>query len=169
MSAVSQINMSTGMLAAKAFAIATGIVALGGAALVWSVKEVLGVKDVSINLLLIPSVVDRIFFFFFFQAYEFGTKMRTFLSDSVPSLSFAINNRPLSLDERPESSHHGVVLKEDWNWENAEKRLERAYEEGGVALWAQVALQELDAEVGLERERKGKSREVKLSDKDDQS
>lgn len=48
MSAVSRVNMSTGMLAAKAFAIATGIVALGGAALVWSVKEALGVKDVSI-------------------------------------------------------------------------------------------------------------------------
>ena len=97
--------------------------------------------------------------------------MRTFLSKSVPSLSSAVN-RPLSLDEGPES-HHGVVVgtsalkKEDWNWENAEKRLERAYEEGGVALWAQVALQELDAEVGLERERK--SREVRLSDKDDQS
>jgi hypothetical protein len=94
--------------------------------------------------------------------------MRTFLSNSVPSLSFAIN-RPLSSDEGPES-HHGVVtsaLKEDWDCENAEKRLKRAYDEGGVALWAQIALQELDAEVGLERERK--SREVKLRGKDDQS
>ncbi len=95
--------------------------------------------------------------------------MRTFLSKSVPSLSFAIN-RPFSLDEEGPESHHEVVtsaLRENWKWENAEKRLKCAYEEGGVALWAQIALQELDAEVRLEREKR--TLEVKLCDKDDQS
>jgi len=46
MTAFSHLNASTGMLAAKAFAIATGIVTVSGIALVWGVKEVLGVQDV---------------------------------------------------------------------------------------------------------------------------
>jgi hypothetical protein len=35
------------MLAAKAFAIATGLVAVGGTVFVWSIKEAFGVKDVN--------------------------------------------------------------------------------------------------------------------------
>ena len=44
--ALSHLNASTGVFAAKAFAIATGIVAVSGVTLVLCVKEVLGVKDV---------------------------------------------------------------------------------------------------------------------------
>lgn len=50
MSALSHVNSSSAMLAAKAFAIATGMVAIGGAVFIWGVKETLGVKDVKIDL-----------------------------------------------------------------------------------------------------------------------
>lgn len=81
--------------------------------------------------------------------------MRTLLSKSFPSLSSAIN-RPLPFEEEGSESHHEVAvsaLQENWKWEDAEKRLKRAYDEGGVALWAQTALRELDAEVELERKK----------------
>ena len=55
MTAFSHLNASTGILAAKAFAIATGIVAVSGVTLVLCVKEVLGVKDVgNIGIFLFP-------------------------------------------------------------------------------------------------------------------
>jgi len=39
-------NQSTALLAAKAFLIATGLVAVGGVAFTWVVKTTLGVEDV---------------------------------------------------------------------------------------------------------------------------
>ena len=47
MSALSHISASSATLALQAFAIATGIVAVGGAVIVWGVRETLGVKDVN--------------------------------------------------------------------------------------------------------------------------
>ena len=47
MSALSHVNASSAVLALKAFAIATGIVAVGGTVFVWGVKETLGVQDVN--------------------------------------------------------------------------------------------------------------------------
>ena len=47
MSALSHVNASSAVLAIKAFAIATGIVAVGGTVFVWGVKETLGVQDVN--------------------------------------------------------------------------------------------------------------------------
>ena len=46
LSALSHVNGSSAILAAKAFMIATGLVAIGGTAFIWTVKEALGVKDV---------------------------------------------------------------------------------------------------------------------------
>lgn len=43
---------------------------------------------------------------------------------------------------------------ETWNWLDAEKRLQRAYEEGGFPLWAQTALREMEAEAHLERSKR---------------
>ena len=40
-------NQSTALLAAKAFVIATGLVAVGGVTFMWAVKTALGVEDVS--------------------------------------------------------------------------------------------------------------------------
>jgi hypothetical protein len=45
-SAISQMNQSTALLAAKAFLIATSLVAVGGITFTWAVKTILGVEDV---------------------------------------------------------------------------------------------------------------------------
>jgi len=133
MSALSHINASSAMLAAKAFAVATGIVSIGGTVVVWSVKEALGVKD----------------------AREFGNTMRLLLLGVVPSLSSAIYRPPQTEEERQEAhSFAPSSVQENWRWEDAEKRLKRAYEEGGISLWGQMALRELEAEARSEREKR---------------
>lgn len=53
-SAISQMNQSTALLAAKAFLIATGLVVIGGVTFTWAVKTTLGVKDVTFFLYLPP-------------------------------------------------------------------------------------------------------------------
>lgn len=49
MTALSHISASSATLAVQAFAIATGIVAVGGTVIVWGVREALDVKDVKLN------------------------------------------------------------------------------------------------------------------------
>jgi hypothetical protein len=46
MSALSRMNASSALMAAKAFGIATALVAVGGMGLMWGVKTTLGVNDV---------------------------------------------------------------------------------------------------------------------------
>ncbi len=43
---------------------------------------------------------------------------------------------------------------EDWNWPAAQARLVAAYERGGVARFAEVAVRELEAELELERRKR---------------
>lgn len=40
---------------------------------------------------------------------------------------------------------------EDWNWPAAQARLAAAYEHGGIAQFAEVAVRELEAELEFER------------------
>jgi len=70
--------------------------------------------------------------------------MRLHLLAVVPSLSSAIY-RP------PEEDAHSFA---PWSWDDAEIRLKRAYEEGGISLWGQIALRELEAEARLEWEKR---------------
>lgn len=123
------------MFAGKAFAIATILVALGGGVLVLGAKAALGINE----------------------AHEFGTKMRSFLWSMWPSLSNSIHRGPENEEERQESlrvAPYGV--DEDWNSEASEARLKRAYQEGGVSLWAQTALRELEAEARVERAKRAR-------------
>ncbi|KAF8967265.1 hypothetical protein BDZ97DRAFT_1938200 [Flammula alnicola] len=83
-------------------------------------------------------------------AREFGQKMRYMLWKSVPSLTSRIH-RPPETDEERQQVHRVAPFGEQWNWEQAEKRLMKAYEEGGFPLWAQTALREVEAEVRVER------------------
>ena len=43
---------------------------------------------------------------------------------------------------------------EDWNWLAAQARLAAAYERGGIAQFAEVAVRELEAESELERRKR---------------
>ncbi|KAJ3529233.1 hypothetical protein NMY22_g9077 [Coprinellus aureogranulatus] len=135
MSAMSQLTLSNAMFAGKAFAIATFLVTLGGGVLVLGVKTALGVNE----------------------AHEFGAKMRSFLWSVWPSLSNSIHRSPESEEERRESSRVAPYgTDEEWSVEASEARLKRAYQEGGVTLWAQIALRELEAEARFERSRRAR-------------
>jgi len=66
-------------------------------------------------------------------------------SDSFPSLS---NNDDLGfLGELDEPDH-------EWTWTEAEKRLQAAYDQGGVPAWIKAAVAEMAAEAKVERSRR---------------
>jgi len=121
-------NQSTALLAAKAFLIATGLVAVGGVTFMWAVKTALGVED----------------------APEFGQKMRSIFQTTVPGLRSRLYRPPETDDDRYELQTQAAI-EQDWSWEEAEERLKKAYEEGGITDWAQTALRELEAEARVER------------------
>jgi len=47
-----------------------------------------------------------------------------------------------------------INKNEDWDWLAAQARLAAAYERGGVAQFAEVAVRELEAESELERRKR---------------
>ncbi|KAJ2930539.1 hypothetical protein H1R20_g6554, partial [Candolleomyces eurysporus] len=127
---MSQMNLSNAMWAGKAFVIATGLVTLGGGMLVFGIKAVLGIDNVN----------------------EFGTKMRAFLWSAWPSLASRIHRAPETEEERQAALQLAPFgVQEEWNVEESQKRLRRAYDEGGFSLWAYTALRELEAEARVER------------------
>ncbi|TFK19393.1 hypothetical protein FA15DRAFT_760066 [Coprinopsis marcescibilis] len=132
MSAMSKLTLSNAMFAGKAFAIATCLVAVGGTAFAWTVKSLMGVND----------------------AREFGVRARALLWSAWPGLTSSIHRSPNSEAER-QGAH------QKWNWEEAEKRLSKAYDQGGIPLWAQAALREVEAEARVERTKR--EREVQQS------
>ena len=84
---------------------------------------------------------------------------------TVPGLrSQLYRPAPETDDERDELQAHGVAfpaaIQRDWNWKEAEERLKKAYEEGGVAAWAQTAFRELEAEVEVERTKRNQEQEA---------
>jgi len=103
--------------------------------MIWMVKMTLGVQD----------------------AREFGQRMRVALWSSAPNLTSRIL-RPPQTDEERQDVHQVTPfgVQEDWSWAQAEKRMERAYEEGGLPLWAQAALREVEAEARVERAKREK-------------
>ncbi|KAI0302898.1 hypothetical protein B0F90DRAFT_1949722 [Multifurca ochricompacta] len=134
----------------KAFGIATALVMAGGAASVWGIKTYLGVKDTQ----------------------EFASAMRLTLLTKWPLLTSRIHRtsdsaplptQPVSLpasvpttsesDVRPPTAV--VPDAEGWNWPASQARLAAAYERGGVAQFAEAAVGELEAEVEVERRRRG--------------
>ena len=157
-------NQSTALLAAKAFFIATGLVAIGGITFTWAVKTTLGVEDVYMFFLFLSIFFLVEMLILLWQVREFGQKMRSTLQTTVPGLRSRLYRPPETDDERYEIQTQGVTLpsaiEPDWNWEEAEERLKKAYEEGGITLWAQIALRELEAEAAVERTRRDRGQEV---------
>ena len=91
--------------------------------------------------------------------------MRSLFQMTVPGLRSRLYRPPETDDERYEIQEQGVVTfpsttQGDWNWEEAEERLKKAYEEGGIAAWAQTALRELEAEVEVERIKRDREQET---------
>jgi len=55
------------------------------------------------------------------------------------------------VDEDSDGLYVDTNKNEDWNWLAAQVRLEAAYERGGIAQFAEVAVRELEAELELGR------------------
>jgi len=146
----------------KAFSIATSLVIAGGAAGVWGVKAYLGVKDTQ----------------------EFASTMRLTILNKWPLLTSRIHRSsgdsptPPSLwppapapsargrtdsdtelpDGPPLTSGlvpNGIVDGSQWSWPAAQSRLAEAYERGGITQFAEAAVGELEAELELERHKRG--------------
>lgn len=66
----------------------------------------------------------------------------------APSLTSQIHRASEGETARGDPPLEGM---EDWKWSEAEARLNIAYDKGGLPLWVQVVLHELDAEARLER------------------
>ncbi|TFK33645.1 hypothetical protein BDQ12DRAFT_738659 [Crucibulum laeve] len=142
LSAISKADTSTAMYAGKAFAIATGLVTVFGVGLTLGVSSFMGVNN----------------------AHDFGQRMRAIMWATLPSLSARIHRSPetqeehqalrLALSSGMDSVTSSSVIDDSWTWEEAEKRLQKAYDEGGFPLWMQAALREMEAEVEVERRKR---------------
>ncbi|KNZ73709.1 hypothetical protein J132_10380, partial [Termitomyces sp. J132] len=142
LSAISKADSSTALWAGKAFAIATGIVTVGGIALVFAVQSSMGVKDTK----------------------EFADRMRTLVWRGLPGLTSQIH-RPS--DENDQGLPISESLEPDptWKWEEAERRLQASYQQGGFSAWIETAMKELQDEVNIERARRHKEQESAETDR----
>lgn len=124
------------MLAGKAFLIATTLVGIGAFGLVYTIQHLTGTYTVP----------------------DFARRMRYLTSQHFTPIKDRIYRGPENEEERKASlevAPFGVgVMDEEWTWEEAEKRLKKAYDQGGFTLWAQMALRELEAEARVERVRR---------------
>ena len=96
--------------------------------------------------------------------------MRSLLQTTVPDLRSRLYRPPETDDERYEIEAQEVAfpsaIQGDWNWEEAEERLKKAYEEGGILAWAETALRELEAEVEVERTKRDREQEAALASRE---
>ena len=56
-----------------------------------------------------------------------------------------------------DTQHDDMIDREEWNAQDAEHRLTKAFQHGGLTGWATSVLQELDAESKVERRKRGHS------------
>ena len=86
--------------------------------------------------------------------------MRSIFQMTVPGLRSRLYRLPETDDERYQEDSQEFALQQEWNREEAEERLKKAYEEGGMTVWAQTALRELEAETRVERNRRNREQEA---------
>ena len=96
--------------------------------------------------------------------------MRYLLWASALSLASRIHRPPETEEERhqiyefaPFGIEGGSSTDEEWTWEKVERRLKRAYEEGGLPLWSQATLREVEAEARIESIKREKEFAARVS------
>ena len=85
--------------------------------------------------------------------------MRSIFQTTVPGLRSRLYRPPETDDDRYELQTQAAI-EQDWSWEEAEERLKKAYEAGGITDWAQTALRELEAEARVERTKRDREQEA---------
>jgi hypothetical protein len=79
---------------------------------------------------------------------------------TVSGLRSRLYRLPETDDERYQEDSQELALQQEWNREEADERLKKAYEESGIIVWAQTALRELEAETRVERNRRNREQEA---------
>ncbi|ESK88539.1 hypothetical protein Moror_3177 [Moniliophthora roreri MCA 2997] len=123
------LDFNPALYTVKAFGIATFAVTLGAVTFVWGVKNAMGIEDTQ----------------------EFARRMHQLILTRMPILSSRIHR---SLEDDPRNDETLKSDVDDWNWDDAEKRLKNAFEQKGLAGWAEVALDEIRAEEHVERKKR---------------
>ncbi|KAG6832052.1 hypothetical protein H0H92_005474 [Tricholoma furcatifolium] len=128
LSAISRVDASMAKFAGKAFAIATGLVVVGAVGLTVGVQMVVGVDNVK----------------------DFAQRMRQVVWGSFPGLTSQIH-RPLEENEEGIPASKTIEPDPSWKWEEAERRMQAAYDKGGFPEWSDTALREMEEELKVER------------------
>ncbi|KII88590.1 hypothetical protein PLICRDRAFT_41778 [Plicaturopsis crispa FD-325 SS-3] len=122
---------------AKVFGLATLLVTSTAAISVFGLKAYMGVKDTK----------------------EFGERMRNILLTKMHVLTSRIHRLPIPSDHTPseDASPQEVhdFQEEEWNWQDAEKRLKESFERDGFSGWMSAAMREAELEGNLERKKRG--------------
>ncbi|KAF9494070.1 hypothetical protein BDN71DRAFT_1015438 [Pleurotus eryngii] len=116
---------------AKAFGLATLLVAASATATVYGIKTWMRVQSTE----------------------EFAHRMRAILLAKMPSLSERIH-RLADPDDDDASQVLDAPTVSTWNWPDAEQRLKAAFEKDGFAAWIKAAGRELEMEGRLERSKR---------------
>ncbi|KAF5393069.1 hypothetical protein D9757_001201 [Collybiopsis confluens] len=131
------LDFSPALYALRALGMATIFVSIGSLAAFWAVKEAMDVKD----------------------TLEFERRMRQFILTRMPILSSRIH-RTLEEEDESDAVTGSSMASVDWNWEDAEKRLQDVYEKEGVSAWIETAAKELYAEERVARLKRKELEEV---------
>jgi len=78
--------------------------------------------------------------------------MRNTLAKNLPDIDLPPTNSVLPVIS-PEPSATAALHAEDWTWDAAQERLEKAFERDGFTGWLAAAAQEIEAERRLERKK----------------
>ncbi|KAL1748640.1 hypothetical protein HDZ31DRAFT_60089 [Schizophyllum fasciatum] len=123
-------NFNAALYTAKAFGLATALVVAGAFATIQGAMYYFDVDD----------------------ARQFGRRMRLLILEKMPALAAQIHRAPD--DSPPEATASAASdVEQDWNWEDAEARLRRAFETRGFAGWAEAAAKEVEVEDKLQRKK----------------
>jgi len=118
----------------KAFTIATAGVVFTASVSIWGLMQYVGARDTQ----------------------EFAQLMRSAVLTRLPRLSARIH-RPSETGDNP--SDIVPILpsssSEPWTWTDAEERLKKAFDEGGLPAWGEAAIAEVEAEGHAERLKRG--------------
>ncbi|KAI5889708.1 uncharacterized protein SCHCODRAFT_01076261, partial [Schizophyllum commune H4-8] len=114
----------------KAFGIATALVVAGAFA----------------------GIQGAMYYFDVDDARQFGRRMRLMILEKMPGLTAQIHRAPDEPSPEP-AEPVSPAVEQDWKWEDAEARLRRAFETGGLAGWAEAAAKEVEVEDRLQRKK----------------
>jgi len=122
--------------------IATCLVGAGACGAVYAVQKFMGVDNVQ----------------------DFARRMRYWTNAYLSGIVMRIYRGPEKAEER-EVGHDLALVDELENWtqEEAEKRIMRAYEEGGWSLLSKVLWRELEAEARVERAKRQREIDTRTS------